>query len=77
MRALLAVVATTAACLLAGCGTSDHDQVQAKVEQFVRAIAAHDYRTICTQVLGPHLLGQLAAGGIGCEQAMGISLGRV
>ena len=39
--------------------------------------AAHDYRTLCDQVLGPRLLARLAAGGIGCEQAMAISLGRV
>jgi hypothetical protein len=77
MRARLATVAAVTACLLAGCGTSDRDQVRAKVEQFVRAIAAHDYRTICNQVLGPRLLQRLAAGGIGCEQAMAISLGQV
>jgi hypothetical protein len=67
----------TVAIVVGGCGKSDRDQIQAKVQQFVHAIAAHDYHTICTQVLGAQLLARLAAGGIGCEQAMGISLGRV
>jgi hypothetical protein len=78
MRALRTAVAMAAGMsVLAGCGTNDRDQVQAKVNQFVHAIAAHDYRTICTLVLGRQLLSRLAAGGIGCEQAMSISLGRV
>jgi hypothetical protein len=77
MRALAGTVAVASALVLAGCGTSDQDQVRTKVDQFVHAIAAHDYRTLCNQVLGPQLLTRLAAGGIGCEQAMSISLGRV
>jgi hypothetical protein len=76
-RIATAVVAAACAPAVAGCGASAHDQVQAKVEQFVRATAAHDYRTLCRQVLGPGLLARLAAGGIGCEQAMSIALGRV
>jgi hypothetical protein len=78
MRALrVAALAVSCALIVAGCGTNDRDQVRAKVEQFVHAISVHDYRTLCTQVLGARLLQRLAAGGIGCEQAMGISLGRV
>lgn len=78
MRALRTAAALAAAALaLPGCGTSDRQQIQAKVDQFVHAIAAHDYHTICTQVLGPQLLARLAAGGISCEQAMGIALGQV
>ena len=80
MRASRAAAVVAGVCSLgglAGCGQNDHDQVQAKVEQFVHAIGAHDYRTLCDQVLGPRLLARLAAGGIGCQQAMAISLGRV
>jgi hypothetical protein len=62
---------------LSGCGASDHDQVQAKVEQFLHATATKDYRTLCNQVLAPSLLERLAAGGIPCEQAMQIGLGGV
>ncbi len=69
-------VACICACALAvaGCGASAHDQVQAKVSQFLSAIASHDYKTLCTQVLAPTLLTRLAGGGIKCEDAMRISL---
>jgi hypothetical protein len=65
------------ALALAGCGQSAHDAVQSRVQQFVQATAGHDYRTLCTQVLGPALLARLKAGGVPCEQAMSIALGRV
>jgi hypothetical protein len=80
MRGLrLAALATFAAIAgtLAGCSASDSDQVKAKVEQFLHATATHDYHTLCDQVLAPGLLARLAAGGIGCEQAMAIALGNV
>jgi hypothetical protein len=69
-------VAWICACALAvaGCGASAHDQVQSKVSQFLSAIASHDYKTLCTQVLAPTLLARLAGGGIKCEEAMRISL---
>jgi hypothetical protein len=65
------------AVVLAGCGASDRSQVQAKVEQFVQAIAGHQYRTLCHQVLAPTLTARLTVDGLHCEQAMQISLGRV
>jgi hypothetical protein len=71
------VAAVVLALALAGCGQSAHDAVQSKVQQFLEATAGHDYRTLCTQVLGPALLARLKAGGIPCEQAMSIALGRV
>ncbi len=64
-----------AAGLLGGCGTSDSDQVRAKVDQFLKATASKDYGALCHQVLGPVLLAHLSAGGIQCEQAMQIALG--
>jgi hypothetical protein len=70
-------VCAALAVAVAGCGTSAHDQVQSKVGQFLTAISAHDYRTLCTQVLAPSLLVRLKNGGISCEQAMRISLSDV
>jgi hypothetical protein len=80
MRGLRASSAVACACValaVAGCGASAHDQVQSKVSQFLSAIASHDYKTLCTQVLAPSLLARLAGGGIKCEQAMRISLSGV
>jgi len=76
-RASSAVACACAALAIAGCGESAHDQVQSKVSQFLSAIAAHDYKTLCTQVLAPSLLARLAGGGIRCEEAMRISLSNV
>jgi len=71
------LIAVVAGGGLAGCGASERAQVQAKVEQFVRAAAGRDYKTICDQVLAPSLLARLAAGGIPCTEAMQVGLGRV
>jgi hypothetical protein len=65
-----AIAAVAAAGALGGCGTSDADQVRSKVQQFSTAVAGHDYRTICGQVLAPSLLSRFAAVGLSCEQAM-------
>ncbi|MHB8692304.1 MAG: hypothetical protein ACYDHH_13760 [Solirubrobacteraceae bacterium] len=80
MRARRGAVAALAAALalqLAGCGTSEHDQVQAKVQQLIKATAHKDYKTLCNQVLGPRLLSHLAAYGIPCVQAMAQGLQNV
>jgi hypothetical protein len=80
MRARRATVAAFAAALalaLTGCGTSDHDQVQAKVQQLIKATAHKDYKTLCTEVLAPVLLQHLAAYGIPCRQAMALGLANV
>ncbi len=78
IRGIALVASVGAACALGGCGTSEHDQVQAKVEQFATAAAGKDYQTICDQVLAPSLLAHLAPpAGPGCEQAMQIGLGSV
>ncbi len=75
MRIAPGAVVAAAACLIAGCGTSAHDQVKAKVEQLADAAAGHDYRTICDEVLAPALITRLADAGVGCEQAMRIAFG--
>jgi hypothetical protein len=73
MRALSAtVVALLAAAGLSGCGSSDSDQVHAKVEQFVHAVGAHDAKTVCQQVLAPSLADRFASEGLTCERGMQI-----
>jgi hypothetical protein len=63
--------------VLAGCGATDRQQVQAKVEQFFHAIVGRQYRTLCEQVLAPALTARFASQGLRCEQAMQISLANV
>jgi hypothetical protein len=76
-RSLLPAALVTVA-LLSGCGGANQaDQVRAKVQQFARAVAAHDYATLCRQVLAPRLLADIVAGGLTCPQAMRIGLARV
>jgi hypothetical protein len=77
MRARVAAVGVGLMVGVAGCGTSEHDAVLDKVDQFASAAASRDYRTICDQVLAPSLLQDMARGGIHCVEAMQIALGRV
>jgi hypothetical protein len=60
-----------------GCGTSEKDRVQAKVQEFVKATSSRDYKTLCDDVLAPALVAHLSAAGLRCEQAMQIALGSV
>jgi hypothetical protein len=73
----LALVAALAAVVLAGCGTSEHDQVKAKVDQFVAATRSHDYTKLCNQVLAPSLLAHFAAYGLKCQQGLALGFGKV
>jgi outer membrane murein-binding lipoprotein Lpp len=77
MRVAAGIMVVSSACVLAGCRTSDSDQVRAKVNQFATASAAKDYATICDQVLAPSLLAHLSAAGVPCRQAMQVALGTV
>jgi hypothetical protein len=70
MRLALALAAVSVGCALSGCGASQREQVQAKVQQFSKATANRDYTALCEQVLAPSLLERLAVTGLGCEQAM-------
>ncbi len=66
----------TVALGLAGCGSSDpQGQARSKVREFARAAAAHDYATICHDVLAPTLMADFARGGINCRQALSVALG--
>jgi hypothetical protein len=65
------------AAVIAGCGSTDRDDVHAKVKQFLQATSSKDYKTLCAQVLAPTLIERVVAGGLACEQAMQIALGPV
>lgn len=65
---------TLAIASLAGCGATTTDQVRAKVQQFVTAVKARDYQSICQHVLAPVLLSHLAEAGLPCQQALQIGL---
>jgi hypothetical protein len=74
---LIAVIVAGAALALSGCGSTDRDDVQAKVKQFVHSISAKDSKTLCGQVLSQTLIEHIVAGGLSCEQAMQLFLGSV
>lgn len=70
MRPAHAIVLLGVASAVAGCGASPSVEVQAKLQQFARAVAHHDATTICRQVLAPTLVDRFAAAGLDCNQAM-------
>jgi hypothetical protein len=72
MRPASGIVILVFSCALAGCGASARDEVQAKLQQFAKATASGDYKTLCEQVLAPSLLRRLSSAGLGCEPAMKI-----
>ncbi len=72
MRVALGIVLVGGACVLAGCGASQGQEVEAKVQQFAHATASHDYATLCNDVLAPSLIAHLTAAGLTCRQAMKI-----
>lgn len=77
MRALGGVLAAALALGVAACGSSDADQVHAKVEQFEHAVAARDAKTVCEQVLAPSLVARVTAEGLSCERGIQIFLASV
>jgi ketosteroid isomerase-like protein len=77
MRASGVVLAATLALGLAGCGSSDSEQVHAKVEQFVHAVATRDAKTVCAQVLAPSLVARFTQEGLTCERGIRIFLNSV
>lgn len=78
MRALIGgALALLTAAAVSGCGTSDSDQVRAKMQQFVHAVAAHDATTVCEQILDPSLTNRFAVQGLSCEQGMKIFMASV
>lgn len=77
MRALGGVVAAALALGLAGCGSSNSDQVHAKVEEFVHAVSTHDAKAICENVLAPSLVARFTQEGLSCERGIQIFLASV
>jgi hypothetical protein len=71
MKVRLALVAT-AALVASGCGTSAHDQVKSKVQEFAVAVAHKDAKTICDDVFAPTLVEHFKAAGLSCVRGMGI-----
>jgi hypothetical protein len=74
MRLARAAMAVIAACAVSGCGASSRTEVQAKLQQFVRATAAGDTKTLCGEVLAQSLITRLASTGQSCQSAMRIFL---
>jgi hypothetical protein len=72
LAAMIAVVG--AASVLGGCGSSEQDQVKAKVQQLTAAAKGHDYAVICDQVLAPALVTRLVSSGVSCEYVMQIAM---
>jgi hypothetical protein len=68
MRALLATLVLAVA--VAGCGSSDSDQIHATLDAFSRAVATRDAKPICDQVLAPQLVARLEAVGLTCQDAI-------
>jgi hypothetical protein len=60
---------------VAGCGSNETSVVRNKVAQFIAAVDRHDYKTICTEVLSPQALADVAE--VGCERAMRYGLASV
>lgn len=77
MRAFGAVLVATLAVGLAGCGSSDTDQVHAKVRQFEHAVATRDAKTVCSEVLAPSLVARFNQEGLSCERGIRIFLNSV
>jgi hypothetical protein len=70
MRHACGLALLASACVLAGCGASSSQQVQAKLQQFAHAVAGHDASVLCRQVLAPGLVQRFSDAGLDCEQAM-------
>lgn len=58
--------------LLAGCGSSDRDQVRSKMEEFAVAVAHRDAKTICSDVFAPSLVERFRGAGLSCQRGLQI-----
>jgi hypothetical protein len=74
MRGFAVVLAAAIAFGLAGCGSSASEQVHAKVEEFVHAVANHDAKAVCNNVLAPSLVARFSQEGLTCERGIQIFL---
>jgi hypothetical protein len=71
------LLAALALVSLAGCGTSDEDQVRDTLRRFGAAAAKKDYGALCKDILARDLIRRLQAIGLPCELALRKSLGGV
>jgi Putative lumazine-binding len=79
LRAILAS-ALALLVLCAGCGKSspsEESRVRVALERLARATAAHDYRTLCDDVLAENLVKQMESAGVPCTDALRAGLGSV
>ena len=77
MRPGRGIALLCSAYVLAGCGASAHQQVEAKVQEFAHATANRNYAALCSDVLAPALVAHLTAAGLSCEQAMRVFVSSV
>jgi hypothetical protein len=77
MRPGRGIALLCSAYVLAGCGATAHQQVEAKVQEFARATANRNYAALCNDVLAPALVAHLTAAGLSCEQAMRVFVSSV
>jgi hypothetical protein len=77
MRPGRVIALLCSAYVLAGCGATAHQQVEAKVQEFARATENRNYAALCDDVLAPALVAHLTAAGLSCEQAMRIFVSSV
>lgn len=72
--------ALLALCLLVGCGGDSpaQAQVRATLNRLGKAVAAHDYATVCDKLLAPSLTDQFSSIGLPCPTglASGLDLAR-
>jgi ketosteroid isomerase-like protein len=76
MRRVL--IAAALAAVLAGCGGSEEEQapaataderaIAATLQRYAEAVRARDARTICTELLAPDVIEQVATAGGECER---------
>lgn len=64
-------------CLLSGCGSgsSAQTQVRSTLDRLGRAVAAHDYVTVCDKLLAPNLTDQFSAIGLPCATGLARGFG--
>jgi hypothetical protein len=68
------------ALALVGCGgkpAGDDSQVRALLAKLAKATAAHDYRTLCEEVLATSLVKEVETAGVPCADALRAGLGSV
>jgi hypothetical protein len=74
MRLAAGILLICAAGAIGGCGSSEQDQIKAKVRQLTTAADAQDYAAICKDVLAPALVSRMTTSGVSCQYVMQLAL---